>query len=419
MKKLIQLSILSALLLALCCPVSAAGLSLAETETFSGMTLSYYQGYTPTVKNNTMTLCLPLRWDAAAGPITAVLSLDDPNAFLLKSEPKAVTVSPLDGLYPVRLTLSLEPSRRNGDYPATICVTGQDGSGAPVEESLSYVIRIRDGEANPETLRPAVSVSGEMEVGTESSLTLTVENPAATLSMTGVELTVTDAAGDLQMSGSNRLPLPEILPGQRAEISVPMLVKGSAAVEPHSLTVTLSYQVLGQSQTWEERFTLPVNQEIRLEPGSLDVSSTATLGELTTLTLPLMNMGRGQVVNAMVTLEMEGVTPRQSVLVGTLEAGQSAQAKLTFTPAALGSYSGSVIVSCEDDYGNESSFTLPVSLTVEAAQSAALPVEPDATAPPAWITPTLIVLCCLLAAALIFQGSWLRGKLHKLEEDRL
>lgn len=424
MKKCVLSFVCVALFFLLCRPVYAVYFSLDEKEAFTGMDgKSWYQGYEPTTKYNIMTICLPIRSDRAVGDITAGIALLDPDVFLLRSQPQSVTVASENGIYPVKLTLSLEPSRKSGDYPALITLTGQDEHGNPLEQTIPYVIRIRDGMPNPEPAQPVITqVSGQLNAGEDGSLTLTVTNPTATLSMTDPVLTVTESSATVLMSGSNRLALEEILPGESVEITVPMTVKASAAVEVHAFEFTLSYKTLGQSQTWTESFALPVNQQIRLELGGLDLA-TATQGELTTLTLPLMNMGRGQLQNAMVTMEIDGAVQRQSVLVGTLEPGETKQAKLTFTPGkeALGDYSGTVTVTCEDTYGNLSSQALSVALTVKEAAPVSDTTFQEITGwtPPGWLLPSLGSLVVLLIIALAAQGWLLRAKLHKLEEDRL
>ena len=97
---------------------------------------------------------------------------------------------------------------------------------------------------------------------------------------------------------------------------------------------------------------MPVTQAIRLEQGGVQLP-VAIAGELGNMTLPLMNMGKGELQNVLVKLEMDGVLDAQSVLVGTMAAGETKQAKLTFTPRldSVGTHSGTVTVTCEDAYG--------------------------------------------------------------------
>ena len=396
--------------------IFAAHVCAAEVDqyaTISGMGKSWYQGYEPTVKNNTMTIYLPIKTELE-GPVTMSIALTDPNVYLLSSQPKAVTVNKKDGIYPVKLILSLQKDRRNGDYPAIVTLKSGDKT-----ETIPYTIRIRDGRGSHEALSPVISdVTGNLDVGGAGSVSMTITNPTSTLSLTDGVLTITDPTGEVLMTGSDRFPIPEILPGEAVTVSVPMTVLGNAAIRHHPLNLKLSYQVCGIEKTWEESFTVPVTQKIRLEHGDVQLPPTIA-GELGNLTLPLMNLGKGELSNILVKLETPAANV-QSVLVGSIAPGETKQAQLTFTPFAdsVGIHSGTVTISCEDAYSNTFEEFLEVSLTVDEP----LP-EPEEDVPekekanPATIF--LTILCALLIAGLITQHLILTGKIHKLEEDRL
>ena len=408
MRKLIC-TILAVFLLA--APVMAA--ELDQYTVISGMGKSWYQGYEPTVKNNTMTIYLPIQTDLE-GPITASSALTDPNVYLLASQPKAVTVSKKDGIYPVKLTLSLQKDRRNGDYPSIVTLKSGDKT-----ETIPYTIRIRDGRGSHESLSPVISdVTGDLDVGTNGSLELTISNPTSTLSLTDGVLTITDQSGEVLMTGSDRFPIPEVLPGEAISVSVPMTVPGNAAIRVHTLNLKLSYQVCGAEKTWEEAFTVPVTQAIRLEHGDVQLPP-AIAGELGNLTLPLMNLGKGELSNILVKLETAAAND-QSVLIGSIAPGETKQAQLTFTPFpdSVGCSSGTVVISCEDAYGNSFEETMDVSLTVDEPLPEITEEVPEKEkANPATIL--LGILCVLLIAGLITQHMILTGKIHKLEEERL
>ena len=408
MRKLIC-TILAVFILA--APVMAA--EVDQYAVISGMGKSWYQGYEPNVKNNTMTIYLPIKTDLES-PITASIALTDPNVYLLSSQPKAVTVNKKDGIYPVKLILSLQKDRRNGDYPAVITLKSGEKT-----ETLPYTIRIRDGRGSHEDLCPLISnVSGNLDVGNDGSLTLTISNPTSTLSMMGGILTLTDPSGEVLMTGSDRFSIPEILAGEAITVSVPMTVLGNAAIRVHTLNLKLSYDVCGNEESWEESFTIPVTQRIRLEHGDAQVPP-AIAGELGNLTLPLMNMGKGELNNVLVKLETPAANA-QSVLVGTIAPGETKQAQLTFTAFAdhVGTHSGTVTISCEDAYGNLFEESMEVTLTMdEPLPEMTEEIPKKEKSNPATIF--LGMLCVLLIAGLITQHMILTGKIHKLEEERL
>ena len=421
MRKTICIFLTMLLVLSMSVTALAAEFELDQHSTIDGMNRSWYQGYAPSISYHKMTLCLPIRAESCVGDITVSLALDDPNVFVLSGEPKEVTVSPKNGIYPVKLVLPLEQYRRNGDYPATITIKGSDGNGKEIVETMPYVICIRDGYGSHESMEPVISdVVGSLDVGTDGSLSLTITNPTTTQSIMDGEITVTDSTGEILMSGSNRFLIPEILPGKSETVTIPMTVKGNATISQHTLEVKLGYSCLGKSAEWKESFTVPVTQAIRLEQGGVQLP-TAIAGELGNMTLPLMNMGKGELRNVLVKLEMEGVLDAQSVLVGTMAAGETKQAKLTFTPKldSVGTHSGTVIITCEDAYGNAFSQTLDVTLTVDEPIPAVELQQEEEKEKMSPVTIMLIILCVALVAGLVVQGTILTKKIHNLDEERL
>ena len=397
--------------------VTAQAVEIDPHTQMDGMSKTWYQGYTPTIKNHIMTICLPLQADACEGAVKVSIALDDPNVFLLTGQPREVTVSKKNGVYPVKLTLALERYRRNGDYPATITIKDETGTVA----TMPYILRIRDGYNSHEIMEPVISdVTGDLNVGSEGSLSLTITNPTTTQAIMDGEITVTDASGELLMSGSNRVQVDEILPGKTETVTIPMTVKGNASISQHTLEVKLTYKVLGKDAEWKESFTVPVTQAIRLEQGGVQLP-TAIAGELSNMTLPLMNMGKGDLQNVLVKLEMDDVLDAQSVLVGTLAPGETKQAKLTFTPKldSVGTHTGTVTITCEDAYGNAFSQTLDVTLIVDEPIPEVELQQEEEKEKMSTGTIVLIILCVALAAGLVVQGMILTRKIHNLEEERL
>lgn len=421
MKRLTSILLTMLLILSMSVTAFAAEFGIDQHSTIDGMSRSWYQGYEPAISYHTMTICLPIRAESYTGDITVSIALDDPNVFLLASEPKTVTVSPKDGIYPAKLSLTLERYRRNGDFPATITIKGTNENGKEIVETMPYVIRIRDGYGSHETMEPMISdVTPDLNVGSDGSLTLTITNPTTTQSIMDGVITVTDASGEMLMSGSNRVQVNEILPGKFETVTIPMIVKGNASISQHTVEVKFSYKVLDKDTEWKETFTVPVTQAIRLEQGGVQLP-TAIAGELSNMTLPLMNMGKGELQNVLVKLEMDGVLDAQSVLVGTMAAGETKQAKLTFTPKldSVGTHSGTVTITCEDAYGNTFTQTLAVNLTVDEPIPEVELQQVEEKEKMSTGTIVLIVICVLLAAGLVVQGTILTKKIHKLEEERL
>ena len=424
MKKFILLLSLIALFLIPIGALAEGDFTIDENALLGGMSRTWAQGYEPVISGNTMTLHAPLASEKNTGKITVTLRMKDETVSPFKGSMSA-QYQCSDGLYRVALRLELRGDRVNGDYAADLLVTGQDERGHVLQSVFPLVIRIRDGWMPEENAHPQLTdLSATLMVGEQGTLTATLRNPSRYASMTGLLLTVYDLRGDILPASTDKLPLPDLLPGESASIEVPLTVTPGASVSLHQLQLTLSWTSLSQPDLWTESFTLPVTQTTRLEQGGVTMPSSALQGNQATVTLPLMNMGRGELCNVMATLVLPGITDGQSVLVGTIGSGESRDAKIIFTPgkSVLGEVSGEVRVTYEDLWGNADSFSLPISLTVE--EPAPAPVTATLTQEiekrlPDWLLPALGGLCGLLILGIILQGALLGRKIRKLEEDKL
>ena len=104
--------------------------TIDERRVLQGMKRSWLQGYEPTINQNTMTFVLPILSGSASGSIDAEIILADESISPFKLQTMKVKAQPSEsGVWGVRFTLNLHEDRRNGDYAATIRITGKDRQG--------------------------------------------------------------------------------------------------------------------------------------------------------------------------------------------------------------------------------------------------------------------------------------------------
>lgn len=404
---------------------SAFSLDTATVQ--SGMPRSYAQGYTPSISNHVMTLIVPVQSPQASGAVEAALTMDFPEQSPFKGTLPSVKAYSDKGVYTVRMELPLLRDRMNGDYPATLHLRGTTAAGASITGEIPLMIRIRDGQANTELPAPRLeNVSASLVVGENGTITAVLKNDSATQCMSDVWLTMQDSQGDVLPLHSNLLALPDLAPGEKAEIAFPVTLQPTASASLHLITLTVQYRNLNGQQTWHEQFTMPVSQPMRLENGGVQMAQSILQGDTASLTLPLMNMGKGEVRNVVVTLTLPPITEQQSVLVGTILPGETKAGKLTFTPNknVLGDVQGTVRVSYEDAYGRAEHFELPVTTSVDAPKAYAASAETAQEEAPTifgmdWQLAAALGGCVLLVLALAVQGIVLRGKIRRMEEERL
>lgn len=398
--------------------------AIARRTLLPGMSRSYLQGYEPDISNAWLSLLMPVESDKAVGSIKAELTaVDEASAPFRALHYSASTWRVKEGIWALSFSFGLHTDRENGDYPCTVHITGQDGEGRELSADIPYTLRIRDGRPNSEPSRVQIShIQADLKVGEDAVLTATVKNPCRTMSLESLTLKFSDPGGDILPGDSDLLVLPDLLPGQETELSIPVTVLNKTAVEPHSLLFRFQWTALGEEMAQEESFTFPVGQEIRLEQGGLRMAESVVAGDTVTATLPLMNLGKADVVNAMVTVSLPGFVERQSVLVGTIAPGETKQAQITLSTGrdSQGSYSGELTVEGSDQDGNSVSFSLPLGLTVEEPVELSIPLEQtNASSKVNTAVILLSAVCAVLAALLVLQSVLLRRKIYRLEEERL
>lgn len=410
MKRLLLLC-LTALLL----PCLAQAVSLNETAVTANMDCSWQQGYEPAVSGNTLIVCVPV--DGAAR-----VTLTASGAYSPFKEETASATARRDesGVYCATIKVPLVKGRVNGDYPCTLRLTGEDGTTG----EYAFVLHIRDGRDPEGDLRPIISnVSAQLNLGEDAVLTATLTNPNPYADLTGLTLRLTDDMGDVLPASTDTLLLADIPAGESQSVEIPLKVRANAAVSLHTLRFDLSWTALDVPGTWTESFTLPVSQTIRLEHGGVQVAATLLQGDLASLTLPVMNLGRSDLRNVLVTLDMPEEDIHQSVLVGELPTGETGQAKLTFTPnmEVLGLVEGTLTITAEDAYGNQASESVGFFTTIEeqpVTVVSAAGADEEAEKTP-WLTIGLGAGCAVLLLGWMIHAAVLQGKIRRLEEDKL
>lgn len=386
---------------------------LDEGRVLPGMSRSWLQGYEPSIEGNRLTLILPILSEKAVDAIRVELLVQDESGSPFRPRSMAVTARRNgEGAYAARLTLALHADRRNGDYGCTLRVTGETASGETLRTDIPYILRIRDGLPSAETPRMRIrDVLSYLKTGEDSIISLTPVNSCRTVTLERPVLRIRDESREILPLDADVLYLEDLAPGERRTVSFPVAVKPNAAVSRHELQFTVDWVSLEQAFTQTEGHTVPVTREMRLEQGGIRMPGSVVVGDSLTIALPLMNMGRADLVNVLATAVLPGVTDGQSVLVGTIAPGETKQEQLTLTPGrdAVGDCSGTLRVEAEDHDGNTASLLLPINLTVEP------PAIMDGTeaslrqdGEDSWLIYGLGGGCALLMMLCIIQGTMLR-----------
>ena len=406
---------------------TAPAFTVDEDAVLREMDRSWRQGYMPAVGGNRWTMILPVRSAEAAGPVTAELVFPTERYSFFRPGKMTMTAQQeTTGIWRVRFSLDLFPNQKNADYPCVIRLTGKNKEGKELVTEIPYTIRMRGATESIEKARIEITdVRADLNTGEEGEVKVTVTNLCSATVIENLELKISDSAGHILPRDAETLKIGTLGIGESMTVSYPVTVTEKAVVAPHVLKLDLAWTALGQAANYSANYTVAVRQEIRMEQGGLKMAPAVTAGDSVSLSLPIMNMGKADIVNVLATVTLPGITERQSVLVGTIQPGETKQAQMVLSPAKdiTGDFAGEMTVECTDQDGNPASFRVPVNLKVEA------PVKVDAgkTASgesvkkeiPAAVTWGLAGGCGLLLVLIMTQSLVLRRKIHRLEEEKL
>lgn len=407
-----------------------------QVNRYDRMSRPYGQGYEPSIADNTLVISLPLLSDKAQGQLRAQLVPADPARMPIKADQsleatalrRGIQVDGQEtGLFRLSFRLALYKDRLNGEYPYSIQVKGQDASGQPLEQAFPFVLSVEDGVRNAEQsmlLADSLVAQQPLIVGEEGKLLVKLRNGSSTRMLERISVQLRDAAGEVLPQGSAQHSLPQLLPGESAEIAMPVTVLHKASAQPHSLTLDLSAALPGgEAVTSSQQFTLAVEQEPRLRLGQPQLAPKAMQGENLAFSLNVMNMGKGQLNNILMTFDLPGFSGGGSVLVGNLGPGESKLGNSNLRAGQqVGDMTGKLIIEYEDSYGRPYSTQLPISSTVVERPQVSQEAQADQQEKTQATNPREYIawgLSGLLLLVLIVHALWSRRRIRVLEEKNL
>lgn len=431
MKKFVficMLVVLAATAMRACAEETA--LEIDAAHVYSNMTRPYAQGYSPLIKGNYAYVVLPLLAGERDYSITATLTPDAPevapyelNDLTEQFKPRSYS---FDGervrAYLVSFRLRLYDDCLDGDYPLTIAVL--DGGR---ETRYHLTLSISQRASNPE--KPQIDIvdcDSDLTLGETGELTLTLINRSQTRTARDIAFVMSDPDGHVLPLRSDTFSVPDLDPGDSAELTLPVRVQADAPAQPHCIKFQFNYGY-GTDQTAEQalHYTLELTQQIRLNYTEPVLPARVTQGDVTVMTITLMNMGRGKIVNALLTPELPGLSSGGSVLLGDIEPGASASGTVNFRVGTdvLGEIHGGLEIYCEDEYGNSHTQNVDLATTVMAMPE---PTAEDKSVGEAeqalgyilpWWLPWVLVGALALALVTVIVSCGRRVRL--LEEQRL
>ena len=216
---------------------------------------------------------------------------------------------------------------------------------------------------------------GHLYAGEKFDLTLTIENTSAEEAVRNIQLTLSNEAGVILPadSGSNTIYIDKIAPGESVQKTLKFQSAPDAEAKAQSLALKFNYESAKTLKTYEatEAISLPILQRMRVRIDDPVVNGDALLGSSMPVSFSLYNMGKSTIYNCMVDVEGDGLKLEEPFYGGNVTAGNTMQADLSIIPSVAGEVDGTVVITYEDVYGQQTRVEKPLTLNVQ--DSSAMP----------------------------------------------
>ena len=227
-------------------------------------------------------------------------------------------------------------------------------------------------------------------------------------------------------SSSNTFYVPKMGPGekkaQQVDVQALFQTKDSKVQSP-KITISCKYEYIDKTErkqsTAAETIAVPVYQPDRFQVSPPSFVEEIRQNEETTISLPYVNKGRGQVYNVEASLEGDIQVIDRSLNLGNFDAGKSGTIDFIATPKKAGTFEGRVKVTYEDESMEIRTMEIPV--TFEVKEGAAeetdgadmMDGEMDGGRKMNWK-----MMAGILTAALVAGILWIKRKKAKGLKDR-
>lgn len=227
-------------------------------------------------------------------------------------------------------------------------------------------------------------------------------------------------------SSSNTFYVPKMGPGekkaQQVDVQALFQTKDSKVQSP-KITISCKYEYIDKTErkqsTAAETIAVPVYQPDRFQVSPPSFVEEIRQNEETTISLPYVNKGRGQVYNVEASLEGDIQVIDRSLNLGNFDAGKSGTIDFIATPKKAGTFEGRVKVTYEDESMEIRTMEIPV--TFEVKEGAAeetdgadmMDGEMDGGRKMNWK-----MMAGILTAALVSGILWIKRKKAKELKDR-
>ena len=268
--------------------------------------------------------------------------------------------------------------------------------------------------------------SQSLKAGSTQEMTATFRNKSRSQNVFGLKISLSTETKGIEF-GQNSFYVQRLTPGEAITLKSAITIAEDTQPGPVTVTFSLEYEdSKATAATGTEVLTFHILQQLRAELEVTDIPSVVYTMDTIEIPVKAMNLGKDKLYNAKVSLEADGLTPSQTVFLGTIEPGTAADGSMKIYVKGITDENGSrtdqiaghFLLTYEDSSGNSYETTSDFLTGLKESQIQSLKVEEEQPQTNSWWYSILaaggLFLICIILLLLVS----LRRKSILLEEAR-
>ena len=299
--------------------------------------------------------------------------------------------------------------------------------------------------------------SQTLKAGNTREMSVTFRNKSRSQNVYGLKISLSTETKGIEFD-KNSFYAQRLTPGEAITLTQNLSI--AEDTEPGQVTILFSLEYedsKASSANSTETLTFNVSQPVRAELEVSDIPSVFYTMDTVEIPVKALNLGRDKIYNAKVKLEADGLTPKETVFLGNVEAGTASEGTIRVyvkgstgnkssksqSVAEAGSLSdnvsdisdendatsqntsispdqitGKLILTYEDSTGSSYQTAVDFSSEIKESQIQSLKVEDSQEETNSWWYSIFAILAVLLVIIILFLISRLHKKSVLLEEAR-
>jgi len=220
--------------------------------------------------------------------------------------------------------------------------------------------------------------------GERKTLAVIFRNTSRAQTIKNVKLSFFEESVQILPGGTGTQFVESIKNGTSYEWQFNVFAIRTAESRPYAAMITMEYEDSnGTPIIMTDTIYLYVHQPVRLEHENISFPPRLTQMDTVPFSVTVMNLGKGNILNALLTYKIPGLSNSSSVLIGTVLPGESKTGTANFRvdKDVSGEVSGNLVISYEDEYGETYKKEIALSTVIEErAETTALETATQAEA---------------------------------------